>query len=123
MLDWFYPVLLGLITASGLVLVAMGLLGRAPSGFSLLIAAAVEFLLLMQLVASITVTVLGERAATSTIEFFGYLITALFVPPAAAAWAVLERSKWSTVVLGAAALTVAVMVVRMQQIWTGVLPL
>lgn len=123
MLDWFYPVLLGSITASGLLLVAMGLVGRPPSGVSLLIIALVEFLLLMQLVASITVTVLGERAATSTLEFFGYLITALFVPPVAAAWAVLERSKWSTVVLGAAALTVAVMVVRMQQIWTGVLPL
>lgn len=123
MLDWFYPILVGGITVIGVALVALGLIGRAPSGFSLLLTAGVEFLLLMQLVASITITVLGQRAATSTIEFYGYLITALFVPPAAAAWAILERSKWSTVVLGAAALTTAVMVVRMQQIWTGELPL
>ena len=123
MLEWFYAVLVGGIVAIGLWLVLLGLIGRTPSGFSLLLCSVVEFLLLMQLVASVTVTILGERAATSTIEFFGYLITALLVPPAAAAWAILERSKWSTVVLGAGALTVAIMVVRMQQIWTGELPL
>lgn len=123
MLEWFYPVIIGAVTALGFLLVGLGLVGRPPSGFSLLLIATVEFLLLMQLVSTITITVLGERAATSTIEFYGYLITALIVPPAATVWALLERSRWSTVVLGAGALTVSVMLVRMQQIWTGVLPL
>jgi hypothetical protein len=44
----------------------------------------------------------------------------MMIPVGAAIWAIVERSRWSTVVLGAAALTVAVMLVRMQQIWTGV---
>ena len=122
MLDWFYPILLWASVAVGLVLVLLGLIGRVPSGFSLLLLAVTEFLLALQLVGSITVVVLGQQAKTSTIEFFGYLITAMFVPPAAAAWAILEKSRWSTVVLGVGSLTVAVMVVRMQQIWTGVLP-
>jgi hypothetical protein len=39
------------------------------------------------------------------------------VPPAAIVWALVDRTKWSTVVLGAGAFTVAVMVYRMYQIW------
>jgi hypothetical protein len=33
-------------------------------------------------------------------------------------WALLERSRWSTVIMGVATLAVAVMVWRMQVIWT-----
>lgn len=122
MLEWFYPILLWASVGVGLLLTALGLIGRPPSGFSLLLLGLTEFLLALQLVVSITLILLGQQAKISTLEFFGYLITALFVPPAAAAWAILERSRWSTVVLGVGSLTVAVMVVRMQQIWTGVLP-
>jgi hypothetical protein len=32
-------------------------------------------------------------------------------------WALVDRSKWSTVILGVASLAVAVMVYRMTQIW------
>jgi hypothetical protein len=62
----------------------------------------------------------GSQAKGDTVEFFGYIITALIVPPAAIAWAVLERTRWSTLVLGVAGFTVAVMLVRMWQIWTGI---
>jgi hypothetical protein len=48
------------------------------------------------------------------------VITALLIPPAAVFWALIERnSRWSTVVLAVAALSIAVMLVRMHQIWTG----
>ncbi len=33
-------------------------------------------------------------------------------------WALLERSRWSTVILGVIALAVAIMLWRMQVIWT-----
>ena len=62
----------------------------------------------------------GQQAKGDTVEFFGYIITALVVPPAAIAWAVIERTRWSTLVLGVAGFTVAVMLVRMWQIWTGI---
>ena len=39
---------------------------------------------------------------------------------AGAAWALIERSRWSTVVMGVAAGSVAVMVWRMQVIWSGI---
>jgi hypothetical protein len=72
------------------------------------------------LIVSIVLVVQGQQAFGDTVEFFGYIITALIVPPAAIAWAVIERTRWSTLVLGVSGFTVAVMLVRMGQIWTGI---
>lgn len=119
MLDWWYQAQLWFGVVAGLLLVAMGLIGRRPSGFSLALVAGSEFGLAMQLIASITLVVLGERAKLDTWEFFGYLIVALLVPVAAAIWALIDRNRWSTVVMGAGVLTVVVMLVRMHQIWSG----
>jgi hypothetical protein len=120
MLEWWYQAQLWFGAIAGLLLVVMGLIGRKPSGFSLALVAGSEFGLLMQLIASITLVILGERAKIDTWEFFGYLIVALMVPVAAAIWALTDRNRWSTVVMGAGILTVVVMLVRMQQIWSGV---
>ena len=119
MLEWWYQAQLWFGVLAGLLLVVMGLIGRKPSGFSLALIAGSEFGLLMQLIASITLVILGERAKLDTWEFFGYLIVALMVPLAAAIWALIDRNRWSTVVMGAGVLTVTVMLVRMQQIWSG----
>lgn len=119
MLEWWYQAQLWFGVLAGLLLVVMGLIGRKPSGFSLALVAGSEFGLLMQLIASITLVILGERAKLDTWEFFGYLIVALMVPVAAAMWALIDRNRWSTVVMGAGILTVTVMLVRMQQIWSG----
>ena len=119
MLEWWYQAQLWFGVVAGLLLVMMGLIGRKPSGFSLALVAGSEFGLLMQLIASITLVILGERAKLDTWEFFGYLIVALMVPVAAAIWALIDRNRWSTVVRGAGILTVTVMLVRMQQIWSG----
>jgi hypothetical protein len=119
MLEWWYQAQLWFGVAAGLLLVLMGLIGRRPSGFSLALVAGSEFGLVMQLIASITLVILGERAKLDTWEFFGYLIVALMVPVAAAIWALIDRNRWSTVVMGVGVLTVVVMLVRMQQIWSG----
>jgi hypothetical protein len=119
MLEWWYQAQLWFGVVAGLLLVVMGLIGRKPSGFSLALVAGSEFGLLMQLIASITLVILGERAKLDTWEFFGYLIVALVVPVASAIWALIDRNRWSTVVMGAGILTVVVMLVRMQQIWSG----
>jgi hypothetical protein len=120
MVEWWYQAQLWFGVVAGLLLVVMGLIGRKPSGFSLALVAGSEFGLLMQLIASITLVILGERAKLDTWEFFGYLIVALMVTVAAAIWAIIDRNRWSTVVMGAGILTVVVMLVRMQQIWSGV---
>jgi uncharacterized membrane protein YqaE (UPF0057 family) len=44
-------------------------------------------------------------------------VTALLIPPLAVVWALIERTRWSNVVLGIAGFAIAVMVYRMYQIW------
>jgi|TARA_B110000495_G_scaffold183647_1_gene180073 hypothetical protein len=122
LIDAFFLILAWYAVAAGLILIFLGLIGKSPSGFSLGLAIGVEAGLLVQLILSIVLVSLGQYAVIDTWEFFGYLIVALMVPIVGAVWALVERNRWSTVVLGAAVLTIAVMLVRMQQIWTGVNP-
>lgn len=119
MLEWFFLAQSWFALAAGLVLVFMGLIGRIPSGFSISLVAISELALIVQLVMSIVMLIMGEQAKVDTLEFFGYLLVALMIPAGGAFWALLERGKWSTVIMGAALLTLSVMLVRMWQIWSG----
>ncbi len=123
MIEFFYLVLVWYSVAVGLVLLGAGLVGVKPGPVSIMSTAGIEAGLLIQLLISTILAISGERAATSTLEFFGYLIVAMIVPVAAGFWGLAERSKYSMMVLGAAGLTVAVMLYRMQQLWTGINPL
>jgi uncharacterized membrane-anchored protein YitT (DUF2179 family) len=119
-LDWFFYVAAWFSLAVGVVTLAFGLFGRPPHNLMALGLAGVELLLLVQLATTIVLTAGGARAATDTVEFYLYILTALVIPVAAVLWALLDRhSRWSTVVLAVAALSVAIMFVRMHQIWTG----
>lgn len=119
MIDVLFQIQLLVYFAAGLFALALGLIGRLPSLVSIGALAITELGLLVQLVVSIVLVANGAQAKQDTFEFFGYLVVALLVPPAVALWALVERTKWSTVILGAGAITVAVMLVRMHQIWTG----
>ena len=120
MLEWGYQFQLAFASLVGVFALILGIFKRAPSWWSVGSVALIEALLLVQLVVSIVQVVQGKQAVGDTVEYFGYIITALVVPPAAIAWAVIERTRWSTLVLGVSGLTVAVMLVRMWQIWTGI---
>jgi hypothetical protein len=122
MIEWFFLAQSWFALGAGLLLVLMGLVGRIPSGFSISLVAISELALVIQLSLSIVLVFMGEQAKVDTWEFFGYLLVALMIPAGGAIWALLERGKWSTVVMGAALLTLSVMLVRMYQIWTGVNP-
>ena len=50
-------------------------------------------------------------------ELWGYLVTVLLILPFAAAWAFAERSRWSSVVMVLAAVTVIFLEYRLVQIW------
>lgn len=123
MIEIFYLILAWYSAGIGLVLLTAGLLGAKPGPVSIMATAGIQMGLLVQLIISIALTVSGQRAAVDTWEFFGYLIVALLIPVAAGFWGLSERNKYSMMVLGAAGLTVAVMLYRMQQLWTGVNPL
>lgn len=81
-------------------------------GFALL-----EVGLLVQLLAGSVALAYTERNVNG-ITFIGYLLTALLIPPLAVVWSIAEKSRWGTSVLVLASLTVAFLVVRMDQIWT-----
>ena len=76
----------------------------------------VEILLLVE--AGIVVARLagGERPA-GLATLIGYLIAMPFVPVAAAVWGLMERSRWGPAVIAVAGLVVAVLMVRLHQIW------
>jgi len=117
--ELLYQVLLWSALAVGLGSLLLGLLGKVPGNVTAIGQAVLELGLLALLVTSIVLVAGGKSAATSTVEFFAYLVGALIIPVAAVFWSLLERSRWSTVVLGVSGLAIVVMVVRMHQIWTG----
>ncbi|GLI25897.1 hypothetical protein ARHIZOSPH14_01390 [Agromyces rhizosphaerae] len=118
MIDWFAYLQVGVATAAGLLCVVLGLVGRAPSDLTMGALALVEVLLVAQVVVAIAAPAFGNAPTGDPLEFWTYLVSAVLLPVGAGFWALLERSRWSTVVLGVAALAVAVMVYRMLQIWT-----
>lgn len=119
MIEISYQGLMLICLGSAGMALLLGLLQRPPSWWSVGTAIAVEAALIIQLVWSIVLVSSGQAAVGDTLEYFGYIITALLVPPAAVVWAIYERTKWSTLVIGLSSLTVAIMVVRMWQIWSG----
>ena len=114
----FTIVLIGAAVLAGLLCVVLGLAGRAPADISILSLAVVEVLLLAQIVIALIAPAAGNPPTGNPAEFWVYLITAAIIPPLAVVWALTDRSRWSTVVLGVGALAVAVMTYRMYQIWT-----
>ena len=119
MIDWLINLLLAISFLAAVALFVMSIARRKPSLVSLCVLGVVELLLLVQVVISIVLVAGGARAKTDTLEFFGYLFVSLFIPLGAAFWALVERNRWSTMVLAVAAATVGIMMARMQQIWFG----
>lgn len=113
---YFYIILAVGLLSSGICLVA-GILKKAPNDLTILSVAGVELALVVYLVGSIVWVVAGEPIAGEAWEFWGYLVTAMLLPPAAVYWSILERTRWSNFVLAAVGVTALVMAARMNQIW------
>jgi hypothetical protein len=114
----FTIVLVGVAVLAGLLCVGLGLAGRRPADLSVLSLVLVEVLLLAQIVIALIAPAVGNPPSGNLAEFWVYLVTAAVIPPLAVLWALTDRGRWSTVVLGVGALAVAVMAYRMHQIWT-----
>jgi hypothetical protein len=116
-IPWLEWVHVAVAVAAGLFCVIAGLVGRTPNDYTLGATALVELLLVVELVVVLFAPAFGNLPTGDGLEFWTYLISALLVPPAAILWALVDRGRWSTVVLGVACLAIAVMVYRMGQIW------
>jgi hypothetical protein len=108
------------VCAASVVLgVVAAIIRDHPDDFAILGVAAVELYLLAYGIAAALRQAQGEALAGAAWEFWGYIATALLVPPLAFVWAVSDKTRWSNVVLAAAGATVFVMLYRMEQIWDG----
>ncbi|MEI3849671.1 MULTISPECIES: hypothetical protein [Microbacterium] len=106
----------------GLLCVGLGLAGRRPSDLSVGALALLELLLVAQVVVAIVAPFVGNPTLGNALEYWVYLVSAVLLPIGGVLWALLERSRWSTVIMGVVALSLAVMIWRMQVIWTTPFP-
>lgn len=79
-------------------------------------AGVVEVGMAVQIVVAL-VAIAGGHEVADPVTFWGYLITVLLMFPLAGAWALAERTRWSSVVLVVAALSVIVMQLRVVELW------
>ena len=118
MIEWYTTLQIVVTCAAGLFCLIAGFAGRRPSDLTVGSLALVELLLLIQVVIAIVAPLAGNPPTGDLLEYWVYLIAAVLLPIGGVLWALLERSRWSTVIMGVAALSVAIMVWRMNVIWT-----
>lgn len=118
MILWFTVVQIAVAVAAGLFCLVAGLMGRRPSDYTVGALALVEALLVAQVVVAIIAPLAGNPPTGDLLEYWVYLVSALLLPIGAVLWALMERSRWSTVILGVAAVAIAIMLWRMQVIWS-----
>ncbi len=123
MVEWFTWIQFAVALIAGLACIGAGLIGQEPNDWHVAALAIAWVPLVIDAVMAIVGPAMGNAIQGDGLEFWMYVIVAIIIPPAAVFWALIERTKWSTVIIGGAALTIAVMMVRMQQIWSGVPPL
>lgn len=117
MIEWFTTIAIVVSVIAGLIALVLGGIGRKPDDYSVLATAAVALVLIVQIVIGIVAPFVGNEPTGDIVEWWIYLVVALVLPVAAIAWALVDRTRWATIVMGVASLAVAVMVFRMNQIW------
>ncbi|MGX2998239.1 hypothetical protein JNUCC64_28900 [Streptomyces sp. JNUCC 64] len=81
--------------------------------------AVVSLLAVVQLVVGIVQLARGEKPEKGTAIFVGYLIGSATCVPAAAFLSLAERTRWGSVTVAAGGVVLAVLQVRLYDIWGG----
>ncbi|MGH3459262.1 hypothetical protein [Aeromicrobium sp.] len=92
---------------------------RAPFSNPLFYAVSVLEIALIGVLIGGCVALAGTERDVDGVLFVSYLVTLVVIPPAAVLWGIAEKSRWGTGVVTVALLTVAVLCVRVLQIWEG----
>ena len=116
MIDGLGYAVMAISVLVGLGLLLLAVLDRRPLDRIAAGLLLVEGAALVQVLVCIVQAVRGERP-TQTATFIGYALTSLLVPPAGALWALSEKTKWGTAAAGISALVLAVLTLRMRQVW------
>lgn len=120
MLDWLVIALQVVCVVAAVLLGVEGARGKAPLWWHLGVVAAVEVLLLVQAAVAIVLLIQGGQIVGSAGVFIAYLVGTVAALPLTLLWGLGEPSRWTLVALAVACLVVAVLVVRLDQIWAGV---
>lgn len=123
MIEWYTWLTFGVGILAGVIGLIWAFRAKPPTDLTAGLVAATGVLVLVQIVLAIVLPLTGNVCQGDGLEYWMYLITAALIPPAAIFWSLIERNRWSNAVLGVAGFAVAVMMVRMQQIWLGNAPL
>ena len=118
MIEWLYWLQLGVAILAGFLAVGFAIAKRTPNDYTLGSIVLLGVLLLVQMIVALFQPALGNSPTGSLLEFWMYLVTAFLMVIAGAVWALVERSMMSNVMLGLLAGSIAVMLVRMDVIWT-----
>jgi hypothetical protein len=81
--------------------------------------AVVSLLALAQLVVGIVQLARGQKADDGSVIFIAYLAGAVLAVPAAGFLSLTERTRWGSVTVAAGAVVLAVLEVRLHDIWGG----
>ena len=116
---WLMALVLVLTGVAVVATVVMLVRDESPPGdpYFLLLGLLLVVLLVQAVVGLVALA--GTEADVDAPTFVAYLLTAVLVVPVGAALALVERSRWGTLVLLVALLTVAAMQVRLDSLWAG----
>jgi hypothetical protein len=115
--EWLAWVIVALAVVQALVSVGFAIAGHAPNDYTLGLTALLGIGMIAQVVLSVVLGATGSSPTGDIVEYWAYLGTAVLLAPAAIAWGLIERSRWSTVALAVVGFSVGVMVYRMFEIW------
>jgi hypothetical protein len=118
-IDGLATVLIVLSTTYGVVALALAAFGRAPREYFVIASAVLLLVVFVQVVIAVVRLVTGDRPDELG-TFIGYLIVALVIIPVGTLWALAERSRWGAGALAIACLSLAVVVLRLNDIWSTV---
>jgi hypothetical protein len=117
-IEWLAWTMVAIALAQAFLAIGYSLAGSPPNDYTLGATLLIALLLVVQVVISVWQQVVaGQTPSGDAVEYWAYLITAVVLPPAAIVWGVIERSRWSTLVLALVGFSIAVMVYRMHHIW------
>lgn len=117
MIEWFGVVQIAAAALLGVVALVLGGIGRRPDDVTVLGSVLVALLLIAQVVVGIVQPLVGNPPTGDIVEWWLYLVVALLLVIGAVVWALIDRSRWATLIIGVVGVTVAIMVFRMTQIW------
>lgn len=120
MIDLVTYTVIVLAVACALWAFALAILDRAPREHMVIAAGVVEAAVLVAVVVSVVMLVgPGPDQPIENGTFIGYLVVTPLVMPVGLFWALAEKSRWGTTVLGIAALVIPVLMLRLDQVWNG----